>query len=410
VSAHRLLLGPDLRRGAERMWEHAARLGPLPPAGPGLIEAVESSGVQGRGGAWFPAAVKWRAVARRSAGSAVVVANGAEGEPLSWKDRTLMAVRPHLVWDGVFTAAGAVGADQVILYAGESHSAALGAMGAALAERTAGEQRLASIIPAPPRYVAGEETAAVHFINGRTALPTTVPPRPFERGVGGRATLVQNVETLAHAALAVRYGPDWYRSAGRFQGAAGTTVASLSGAVGRPGVIELELGSTVAEAITESGGAPWGIRAVLVGGYEGAWFAGGDAWGLPLDPGVIAGRGGSLGTSSLAVLAEGVCGVCETAAIMRYLAQESAAQCGPCFFGLRALADACTRIATGGRQQADLENLDRWAVQVRGRGACHHPDGAARLLLSALAVFSDEFAQHRPHAASARSLTLGRAA
>lgn len=399
MSAHRLLAGPDPRGGAERLWEHTARLGQLPRPDPGLVDLVERSGLQGRGGAWFPAGVKWRAVAQRAAGGAVVLANGAEGEPLSWKDRTIMTARPHLVWDGAFLAAGAVGADQVVLYTGETHGAAPTAMATALAERPPAERRLARLLAAPPRYTAGEESAAVHFVNQGVALPTTTPPRPFERGVGGRPTLVQNVETLAHVAMVARFGH-----------APRTSLVSVSGAVGAPGLVEVELGTSVADAVTSVGGAPWGVRAVIVGGFAGSFFAGHDGWALPLEPAELNSRSSSLGVSAVAVLGEEACGVCETAAVMRYLAAESAAQCGPCFFGLRALADACTRISQSAPRRDDLQNLSRWAAQVRGRGACHHPDGAVGMLRSALEVFAPEFAQHRPHGSAAPALELGRVA
>src|SRR5262249_19557764 len=160
-------------------WEdlvaHESRLGPLPRGGPYLVDALHGSGLLGRGGAAFPVGVKWRSVARRSGGSAVVLANGAEGEPLSWKDRVLMAARPHLVLDGAFVAAATVGADEVVLYVGEQHGAAQAAMTAAVHERPAALRRRVRIVPSPARYVAGEESAAVRFVDGGAALPTTVP-------------------------------------------------------------------------------------------------------------------------------------------------------------------------------------------------------------------------------------------
>ena len=389
----RLFAGPDIRAGWESLAAHQSRLGPLPGGGPELIDTLDRSGLLGRGGAAFPVGVKWRSVACRPGGPAVVLANGAEGEPLSWKDRVLMAARPHLVLDGAFVAAATVGADQIVLYVGEQHGAARVAMAAALRERPAAQRRRVRVAASPARYVAGEESAAVHFVDRGAALPTTVPPRPFERGIAGRQTLVQNVESLAHAALIARFGDAWFRSAGRAE-AAGTLLVTVAGAVPSAGVLEVEGGTTVGEVIEAGGGTRAGHRAVLLGGYFGSWLDADDAWPLLLDTGALAVHGASLGCGIVAPIAGNACGACETAKIMRYLAGESASQCGPCFFGLRALAGACDRLTEGRGQPDDLDRFHRWAHEVRGRGACRHPDGAVSMLQSALRVFEPEFWRH----------------
>ena len=394
MTASRLFAGPDVRAGWEDLACHQSRLGPLPEARADLIDLLERSALRGRGGASFPVGSKWRSVASRSSGAAVVLANGAEGEPLSWKDRTLMAARPHLVLDGAFLAASAVGADQVVLYVGEQHRAAHAAMARALGERSARERRMARVVASPARYVAGEESAAVHFVNGGPAVPTSVPPRPFQRGVGGRPTLVQNVESLANAALIARFGDAWHRSVGR-GGAVGTVLVTVTGAVRMAGVLEVEAGTSVGQAIEAAGGSLGELRAVLLGGYFGSWLDAPQAWHLPLDAAALQARGASLGCGVVAAMARDVCGARETARIMRYLARESAAQCGPCFFGLRALAEACERLAGGRAEPEDIERLRRWAREVRGRGACRHPDGAVSMLQSALRVFEREFDKHQ---------------
>jgi NADH:ubiquinone oxidoreductase subunit F (NADH-binding) len=377
----------------ERAAAHISRLGALPATGTELIEVMERSELRGRGGAAFPVGRKWRSVAERRSGRPVVLVNGAEGEPLSRKDRVLMEVRPHLVLDGAVLAARAVGAGEVVLYIGSELAAATEALRRALAERPEGERRRTRIVGSPPRYVAGEETAAVRFVNDGVALPTSAPPRPYERGVGGRPTLVQNVESLAHAAMIARFGDGWFRDLGRGPGA-GTALLTLSGAVGRPGVLEVAQGTGIGEAVAAGGGLAAASGAVLVGGYFGGWVAAGEAWGLPLDAAELRTRGHSLGCGVVAVLPEHRCGVVETGRIMAYLAEESARQCGPCVFGLRAMAAAVSRIATGVAEADDLERIRRWSGELRGRGACHHPDGAAGLLLSALRVFAEEFVHH----------------
>ncbi|TMD11721.1 MAG: proton-conducting membrane transporter [Chloroflexi bacterium] len=369
----RLLDGPD-------------RPAPLPNVGSGFIDALERAGLAGRGGAGFPTAVKWRAVAQRSRGDAVIVVNGAEGEPQSKKDRVLMSARPHLILDGAFIAARVLRARRIVLYIGERHEAALASMLRALSQRSEPEPALVTVAAAPARYVAGAEAAAVHFINEGLATPTNLPPYPFERGVDGAPTLVQNVETLAHAALLARHGQ-----------APGTVLVTLAGGVVRPGVIEVDSETTIGEALSRAGGMAESPKAVLLGGYFGSWVEPERALQLAIDHESMRRHGLGLGCGVIGVLPASRCPVCETAGIMRYLAGESSAQCGPCFFGLRALADACTRIADGRANPDDLTRLQRWTADVRGRGACRHPDGAVIFLSSALNLFASEFAQHQAH-------------
>jgi NADH:ubiquinone oxidoreductase subunit F (NADH-binding) len=382
----RLLDGRDLTFGAEGLAEHVRRLGPLPAAGPSFIDALVRSGLSGRGGAAYPAGQKWQSVAAQSNGTAVVIVNGAEGEPRSLKDRLLMTKRPHLILDGASLAARAVRAKQVVLYIGEEHHAAQESMARALAERTDEERRLVRTVAAPARYVAGASSAAVHLVDDGIATPTTAPPSAHERGVDGAPTLVQNVETLAQVALIARTGSS-----------TGTLLVTVAGGVFRPGVLEIQAQTTVAAAVELAGGASEPPDAVLLGGYFGTWMKAANAWGLPLDHDGLRARGLSLGCGVIGVLPGSRCVVCEVAGIMRYLASESSAQCGPCFFGLRALADTCTRIAERGGNSEDFQRLRRWSAEVSGRGACHHPDGAVMFLQSALATFPDEFAGHRAH-------------
>jgi NADH:ubiquinone oxidoreductase subunit F (NADH-binding) len=391
----RLLAGPPIPGGPESHHEHVARLGGLPveAASRDLIPSLVASGLLGRGGAGFPVGRKWRAMADRPVGKAVVVANGAEGEPASFKDRVLMAGRPHLVIDGAILAAEAVGADEIVLYIGREHEAAVDAMRRALAERKREIRVPARIVQAPIGYVSGEATAAVNFINRKDARPTTTPPRVSERGVRGRPTLVQNVESLAYAALIARFGEGWYRSAGRFE-SRGTGLVTISGAARDAGVREIELGTTVGEVAAAAGARLEWTGAVVLGGYFGTWASAADAWGLPLDPVVMRSAGLSFGCGIVGLLPVESCGVSATAQIIAYLAKESAAQCGPCLYGLRALAEATERVAIGRAEDFDLDRIERLTVQTAGRGACHHPDGAVQLLASALDVFGDDFGRH----------------
>lgn len=381
--------GPSIAAGPESLAEHEARLGPRPRfAGGDLIAIVDAADLRGRGGASFPTARKWAAVRERSRGNAVVVANGAETEPLSGKDRALMTTRPHLVLDGVLLAAEAVAAARAVVYVSRAHDDAVQAMTAAIAERRGSDLSVpVTVVRAPRRYVAGEETAAIAHLNGGAAKPTMVPPRPFDRGVDGRPTVVQNVETLAHAAVIARHGADAYRRAGA-AGAAGTILVTMAAAIHTPGVYELAGGSTIAQAVSAGGGATTSVAAVLVGGYFGRWVAADDAWDLRLGVDV------PLGSAALAIFPHGRCGVTQTAALVGFLARESARQCGPCEHGLASLADTTTELAAGKAKPRDVERLQRWIAQIAGRGACHHPDGALVLLSSALRVFAADVNTH----------------
>ncbi len=382
MSLPELLAGRSLSAGAETLAEHRARLGPLPLAADrnDLIRVLEASGLAGRGGGAFPVGRKWRAVAERPDGPAVLLANGAEGEPLSAKDRAVMTVRPHALIDGLLVAARAVGADEATIYVGSAHRVARQAMTDALGQRSL--PLPVRIVDAPDRYVAGEESAAIHFINDQDARPVMVPPRPFERGINGRPTLVQNVESLAYAGLIARVG-----------GTAERALVTLGG-VGRPGVREVDLGTPLGAIVAGGGGQLEQSQALLVGGYFGRWAVAGEAWDLPFDGASLRSAGLTTGCGVISVLSHDRCGVQATSQILEFLAGQSAAQCGPCVFGLRAIADATTRLAETRSEPDDLVRIERWAGQLAGRGACRHPDGAAGLLQSALITFAGEFDRH----------------
>jgi len=410
----RVLAGPPAAGGAESLDDHLARLGRLPNgrSAAATIPVLEGSGLLGRGGAGFPVGRKWRTVAERGGGSATVLVNAAEGEPLSAKDRTLLRLRPHLVLDGAFLAADAVRAERIVLYVGSAHREARGSLDRALRERGS-LPRPVHIVEAPDTYVAGEESAAVHFVNEADARPTTTPPRVFERGIGGRPTLVQNVESLAQAALIGRFGDAWYRELGQ-DGTPGTALVTVSGTA-RDGIREIELGTTIGQLAAETGGGNASIdrQAVLLGGYFGGWVSAERGWDLPLDPVALREAGTAFGCGVVAFLGDDVCGVRATSRIMNWMAGQSAAQCGPCVFGLRAIADATARLANTTPEGDELERLRRWAGQIAGRGACRHPDGAVGQLLSSLRVFEAEWDLHQrrrtcSHERSERSHDLAR--
>jgi NADH:ubiquinone oxidoreductase subunit F (NADH-binding) len=250
------------------------------------------------------------------------------------------------------------------------------------------------LVAAPIGYVAGEASAAVNYINAGDARPTDSPPRPSEKGVRGLPTLVQNVESLAYVALIARFGDAWYRSVGLADTPGTALITGTGGTDEMARVWEIELGMTVGEVAGLAGATGPGTSAVLLGGYFGSWASVGETWNLPLDPGIMKARGMSFGCGMVSFLPTDVCGVGATAQIMEFMATESAGQCGPCLFGLRAIADATTRLAAGNAGSEELEKVERWTGQIVGRGACRHPDGAVGLMGSALVVFGDEFLSH----------------
>jgi NADH:ubiquinone oxidoreductase subunit F (NADH-binding) len=369
----RLLAGWQQTGKAADFTEHRARYGPLPRTD-ALIDLVEAAGLRGRGGAGFPTAIKLRAVAagRRTP---VVVANGCEGEPVSRKDHALLSVAPHLVFDGAQLAAVAVGANSVLLCVHRDDPLAA-SVALALAQRR-GDPVPTRIVEVPARFVASQESALVNFVNTGLAKPTTAPPRPYERGVRGKPTLVDNVETLANIALIARDGAT-----------ARSMLVTVDGAVRAGGVREVDLGSTLGAALATAGGETEPLQAVLAGGYGGNWVPFPAAAGLPLTHNDMRGVG------VLLALPMRACGIAETAAILRYLAEESARQCGPCMFGLPAITQDFSLLATGRADAATLHRLRGRFGVISGRGACAHPDGAVRLAASALRVFERDVHQH----------------
>ena len=380
---------------------HLQMHGPAPyRGGPGMLtHTIESAGLTGRGGAAFPTYRKLSAVASQK-GVPVVVANGAEGEPASEKDKVLLWSSPHLVLDGLQLAAEAVGARTVHLYV-HRETKLMDRLQSVLTDRaTAGLDRIAvSLVGAPPRFLAGEESALASRVEGGSALPRFTPPRIFERGVHGAPTLVQNVETLAHLALISRYGPAWFRTVGT-DAEPGSMLTTTRLADGSRGVAETAIGTPIA-ALLRLAERP--AQAVLVGGYHGAWLSADQASDLRLSNAELRPLGAAVGAGVLAALPTNRCGIVESARVVSYLALESAGQCGPCLNGLPRIAATFSQLAHHGSTASTQGDLQRWSQLFERRGACHHPDGTVRFLRSALVVFADEVALHESGRCSATS-------
>lgn len=370
-----------------------------------LIDVIAGSGLRGRGGAGFPTGTKWSSVAAEG-GRAVVLINAAESEPASFKDRTLIERFPHRVIEGALLAARAVGADECVLYTHDEETK--GTIDAARWELEDAGARLPSwrSVVAPRTYVAGEASAAVSFINGHAAYPQSKPPRTHQRGVGGRPTLVQNAETLAHVPGIARHGADWFRQVGSADHP-GTTFITLSGGIRRPGVYEVPTGVRLQDVLGDLGcGTPEGIQAVLPGGYFAGWLSPAAVWaGVTLDRASLRAAGSDLGSGAITVVPVTVCGLWQAARLLRFFADESARQCGPCAFGSAAMADVLDRITHGRAHPDDPERLQHYAERVLpGRGGCGHLDGATAAARTALNVFSAEIARHLRYGGCGRPL------
>ncbi|HEX2321941.1 MAG TPA: NADH-ubiquinone oxidoreductase-F iron-sulfur binding region domain-containing protein [Streptosporangiaceae bacterium] len=393
----RLTAGWRSADGSGSLLAHLDRYGPMPQHGSGrrdaLIEAVTHSGLTGRGGAGFPTGAKMRSVAS-GRGPAVVVVNGMESEPASQKDKALLARAPHLALDGAVLAARAIRARSVQVCLPQDNSWLWSIVDTALTERrqTSPDDVAIEMHALPANYVSSEETSIVHWLNGGEARPTAVPPRPFEKGVGGRPTLLDNVETLAHVALIGRFGPAWYRQSG-LPDAPGTMLTTVSGAVDAPGVYEIEVGTRIGDVLATASAGP-DVGTLLIGGYFGTWHDAQDVADLPLAAPALRGVGASPGAGVLVVLPPDACGLRETARVLTWLASQSAGQCGPCVFGLPAIADDFAQLASGRPAGPTLDRLERRLSAVIGRGGCRHPDGAVRLARSALASFAADLKSH----------------
>ena len=358
-----------------------------------LVTELRDAGLTGRGGAAFPVHRKMAAVlaAGAAAGRPVVVANGAEGEPAAHKDKTLLTLDPHLVLDGLQLAAEAVHARAAYLYVHRDARLVRRVDEAVAQRRAAGVDRvIIHVTYAPPRFLAGQESALVHRIEGGPAVPRYSSRLVAECGVGGAPTLVQNVETLAHVALIARHGAPWFRQAGTPQ-EPGTMLATVHMSDGQARVVETAPGASISHLLDLTNKL---AQAVLVGGYHGVWLHQHKAVSIPLTNAALAIEEAAIGAGVLAALPPDRCGVRETARVLRYLADESAGQCGPCLNGLPRIAEAWAVLAGPGAHPRLRNDLDRWAHLLDRRGACHHPDGSTRFARSALRVFAEELWRH----------------
>lgn len=381
LAGHLAALGPaPLPQAHSRGWREA------------FMSALETSGLAGRGGASFPAAIKLN-VAHAGGAGGVIVVNGMEGEPASDKDKLLLIRSPHLVLDGAQLLASASGADRVIVCVPAGREQVAAAVSTAIAEReyTTYSLRPEQLVRPPDRFIAGEESALARWIDSGESLPSFRPDKGTALRIGRRAVLVHNAETLAHVAMIARTGPDTFRTHGVVEDP-GTSLITISGAVEHPGVVEVDRGTPLLDIANRA--SPLGPpQALLVGGYGGAWVSP-PHFDIPYASLSLRTIGASAGVGVVVVLGQEACGITESARIAHYLAGQSAGQCGPCVYGLPAVADDMARLARGQSDPALMARLAGRLDQVDGRGACRHPDGAVQLVRSALNVFAADVDAH----------------
>jgi NADH:ubiquinone oxidoreductase subunit F (NADH-binding) len=381
LQGHLDVHGPlNVARGRSGSWQHE------------LVASLEESGLTGRGGGAFPTAVKLT-VAQTAGRGGIVLVNAMEGEPASSKDQLLLTRAPHLVLDGAQYVATLCGSDRVVVCVPNGRVGVAAAVRHAIQERRAQRYvRVCEEIAHPPdRFTAGEESALANWIESERSAPVFRPDKGIALRIKKRPALVQNAETLAHIALVARYGAGPFRDRGIAE-EPGTCLVTLSGAVAHSGVVEVDKGTPLWD-IALRGEPVEPIQALLVGGYGGAWL-GPDHFRTPYASIPLRTVGATAGVGVIVALGETSCGLAESARIARYLAEESSGQCGPCTFGLPAIADDLARLAAGQADEGLLPRLERRLRHVNGRGACRHPDGAVALVQSALSVFGADVALH----------------
>ena len=337
-------------------------MGPLTMDGPEILRRVSASGLRGRGGGWFPTGRKWHAV-RIEGSEPIVVANGAEGEPGSIKDRFVMLTRPADVIAGLGLAARAVGAREAVIFLKGSFHAPAAALAAAIRDAPPAGLSV-TLRHGDDSYVAGEETAILETLEGRRPWPRPKPPFPAAVGLEGRPTLVQNVETLARVPAAAA-DPDAFRRRER-------TLVSVWGHVRKPGVYEVPLGRPLGRIVEdEAGGAPDGVGLVFPGGPS-TFPLGADRLGTPLDPEALKAAGSALGTAAILVVGASTSRRDVLVSLARFFERESCQQCPPCTIGTASLHRIARAAVSGTARARDFADAGDVSGFMSGHGYCAH--------------------------------------
>ena len=370
-----------------------------------LIALVKASGLRGRGGAGFPAGLKWGFMPKEAVTKYVCV-NTDEGEPGTFKDRLLVEHDPHSIIEGVIIAAYAVGANRAFVYIrGEFFLGVkrwIKAIDDAYAYDFLGKDILGSgfdldmsVHRGAGAYICGEETALINSLEGKRGEPRMKPPYPTQIGLWDEPTLVHNVETLANVPHIVNRGAEWFRSIG-VEGSTGSKLFCVSGHVRRPGNYELPLGTPLRTIIEEYAGGMRGdrpLKAVIPGGASTPMLSP-EQLDTPMDFESLVEAGSMLGTGAIVVIEEGTCMVEVARRLMDFFAHESCGQCTPCRTGTQRLKEVLTRIVRGEGKPDDLDLLEALCAGIVGHTLCPMGDAAVNPVLSSLKHFREEYEHH----------------
>lgn len=372
-----------------------------------VVAELKRAALRGRGGAGFPTGLKWEKVLNHRIKERYFVCNAGEHEPGTFKDRYLLKHHPHQLLEGCLIAARTVQAKASFIYINhefeEERANFEKAVQQAKDEGLLGANILGTgldldieVFTGHGSYVAGEETAMLESMQGRPAMPKQKPPfYPTDFGLYGKPTLVNNVETLSNVPHILRNGSAWFTQVGTAQ-CPGTMLFSLSGAVNRPGVYELPLGTSIRHLIEEcGGGVPHGrkVKAVFPGGPSFS-MVGADQLDLPMDFDSLKKAGTGLGSAGVIVVDDATCMVAQTLKLSNFFKVESCGQCPPCRIGTINLAEVVAKIENGEGTQKDLETLLQVCGFVKGTGFCTLVTGASVLVQSSLRLFRHEFEEH----------------
>jgi NADH-quinone oxidoreductase subunit F len=366
-----------------------------------VIAAVSDAGLRGRGGAGFPTGTKWRGVVDHAAEAGAptyLVCNAAEGEPGTYKDRTLLEHNPYAVLEGMLVGMHAVGAEQAFLAVKEKFTHAVERVVAARDEMVAagwqGADRVA-VVPGPDDYLFGEEKAMLEVIEGKPAMPRIMPPYQtglFATTTQPNPTVVNNVETWAHVTRVLAHGADWFRQTGT-DGSPGTMVFTVTGDVANPGVYELPLGTSLRTLLVDIGGADADRIGAVYSGTSNAVITA-DMLATPLDFDAMAETGSGLGSGGFVVYDDQRCIVRVLAVLARFLAIESCGQCNACKLGTQTIAELLDRIEAGDGDTDDLDRLVSRIPVITDLARCYLPTGGQLTVGSTLESHWEEFVAH----------------
>ena len=372
----------------------------------GIIDTMKKASIRGRGGAGFPAGVKWGFVPKQIDKPKYLVVNGDEGEPGTFKDTYFLLEDPYRLIEGCLICSMALGIHTAYIYIRGEFTHQIRTVEKAIADCHAagilGRDALGTghaldiyVHPGAGAYVCGEETALLESIEGKPGQPRLKPPFPALVGLFGCPTVINNVETISSVALIMEKGVDWWLGFGDERDA-GTRLVGVSGHVKRPGVYELATGANLKEVIFDVCGGileDRPLKAVIPGGSSTPVLLP-DEIDIPLSIDGVAAAGSMLGTAGIIVIAEGTCMVRSLLRLARFYAHESCGQCTPCREGTGWLRQVVDAIENGRARPGDLEILDNVADHIMGNTICALGEAAAMPVKSFVSKFRDEFQAH----------------